>query len=53
VKARSKPLAISGRSGTTLTAKKQSIKRDKKCRVCGGTDHVTPKNYKLGTVEYK
>ena len=53
VKARAKPLAVTGKSKTTLTAKKQSIKREKKCRVCGATDHVTPKNYNLGTVEYK
>jgi len=53
VKARAKPLVVTGRSETTLTAKKQSIKRDKKCRVCGASDHVTPKNYQLGTVVYK
>jgi hypothetical protein len=53
VKARAKPLAITGKSETKIVARKESIKRDKKCRVCGATDHVTPKNYTLGTVEYK
>lgn len=53
VKARTRPLVVTGSSGTTLTARKESIKRDKKCRVCGATDHVTPKKYKLGTVEYE
>lgn len=53
VKARAKPLAVRGRSETIIAAKRQSIKRDKKCRVCGSTAHVTPKKYTLGTVVYK
>lgn len=52
VKARGKPLVVTGKSKTTISAKKDSIKRDKKCRVCGSADHVTP-NYRLGTVVYK
>lgn len=53
LKVRSKPLVATGRSETTIIAKKESIKRDKKCRVCGATDHVTPKGYSLGTVVYR
>lgn len=52
VKARGKAVVVNGKTKTTILTKKDNIKRDKKCRVCGGTDHVTP-NYKLGTVVYK
>lgn len=50
--ARSKGLILTGSTKTTLTAKKDNIKRDKKCRLCGSTAHVTPR-YRLGTVVYK
>ena len=50
--ARSKGLVLTGSTKTTLTAKKDNIKRDKKCRLCGSTAHVTPR-YRLGTVVYK
>ena len=50
--ARSKGLVLTGSTKTTLTAKKDNIKRDKKCRLCGSTQHVTPR-YRLGTVVYK
>lgn len=50
--ARSKGLILRGSTKTTLTGKKDSIKRDKKCRLCGSTAHVTPR-YRLGTVMYK
>ena len=50
--ARSKGLVLTGSTKTTLTAKKGNIKRDKKCRLCGSTQHVTPR-YRLGTVVYK
>lgn len=53
VKVRAKPVVATGKSKTTIKAKKESIRRDKKCRICGGTDHVTPKKYKLGNVEYE
>ena len=51
-KARSKGLVLTGSTKTTLTAKKDNIKRDKKCRLCGSTAHATPR-YRLGTVVYK
>lgn len=50
--ARSKGLVLRGSTQTTLTGKKDNIKRDKKCRLCGSTAHVTPR-YRLGTVVYK
>lgn len=53
VKARAKPLVATGKSESTITAKKESIRRDTKCRICGATDHVTPKKHPLGTVEYE
>ena len=42
VKARAKGLRVKGQSKMTLKAKKESIKRDKKCRLCGSTEHSTP-----------
>ena len=51
-KARSKGLVIKGNTKTTLRAKKESIKRDKKCRLCGSTQHSTPR-CRRGTVVYR
>ena len=50
--ARSRGVILTGSTKTTLTGKKDNIKRDKKCRLCGSTAHVTPR-YQLGTVVYK
>lgn len=52
MKARSKGLKTKGSTKTTLTAKKESIKREKKCRLCGSTTHSTPRT-RQGTVQYK
>lgn len=52
VRARSKPLHLKGPTKTTLQAKKESIKRDKKCRLCGSTQHTTPR-HRFGTVAYR
>ncbi|MET3130295.1 hypothetical protein AAKU55_000548 [Oxalobacteraceae bacterium GrIS 1.11] len=52
LKARSKPLHVTGPTRTTLQVKKESIKRDKKCRMCGSTQHSTPRS-RMGTVVYK
>ncbi|TWI66186.1 hypothetical protein IP91_01997 [Pseudoduganella lurida] len=52
VQARSKNLVVRGQTKTTLQAKKESIKRDKKCRLCGSTQHETPR-FRPGTVEYR
>jgi hypothetical protein len=41
-----------GNTRETLTLKKQLIKRDKKCRLCGSTEHTTPR-WKLGKVTYE
>jgi uncharacterized membrane-anchored protein YhcB (DUF1043 family) len=51
VKARSKGLQIKGSTKSTLVAKKESVKRDKKCRLCGSTEHTTPRS-RQGTVQY-
>jgi hypothetical protein len=52
VRARSKPLIVRGNTRTTLLAKREGIKRDKKCRRCGSTQHSTPRS-RIGTVVYK
>jgi hypothetical protein len=52
VKARSKGLKVKGSTKTTLVAKKESVKRDKKCRLCGSTAHTTPRS-RQGTVQYE
>ncbi|MBB3222027.1 hypothetical protein [Pseudoduganella umbonata] len=52
ISARSKGLVVTGRTETKLLAKKQSIRRDKRCRICGSTKHPTPRN-RRGTVVYK
>lgn len=52
VRARSKGLKVQGSTKTTLKAKKESVKRDKKCRLCGSTAHTTPR-MRQGTVQYE
>lgn len=52
VKARSKGLVVRGNTKTNLVAKKESIRRDKRCLLCGSTAHVTPR-LRRGTVVYK
>ncbi|MYN20596.1 hypothetical protein GTP81_28030 [Rugamonas sp. FT107W] len=51
LQARSRGLVVRGKTKTTLIAKKQGIKREKRCRICGSTTHTTPRR-RLGTVEY-
>ncbi|NRR30303.1 hypothetical protein HSX11_08885 [Oxalobacteraceae bacterium] len=52
VKARSKGLVLKGSTKTQLHAKKDLIRRDKKCRLCGSTQHSTPRS-RRGKVEYE
>lgn len=52
VQARSNGLVINGSTRTTITAKKASIRRDRKCKICGSTAHGTPRG-RLGVVEYE
>lgn len=52
VRARSKGLTVRGNANTRLAAKKESIRRDKKCLVCAKTDHVTPR-HRRGHVVYR
>jgi hypothetical protein len=49
--ARSRGLVIRGNTKTTLKARKEGIRRDKKCRICGSTQHSTPR-LRPGEVEY-
>lgn len=51
LEARSKGYVIRGNTKTTLLAKRKSIKREKKCRCCGSTEHTTPRT-RPGHVEY-
>ncbi|MBL4898699.1 MAG: hypothetical protein JKX76_03510, partial [Colwellia sp.] len=41
-----------GSNGTTMTMKKNSIKRDARCRICKKTTHTTPRA-RRGCIEYK
>lgn len=50
--ARSRGLSITGGTKATLVAKKEGIKRDSKCRLCGSTAHTTPRS-RQGTVQYQ
>jgi hypothetical protein len=51
ISARSKGLVVRGRTKTTLQAKKSAIKRDKRCRRCGSTQHSTPRSH-IGKIVY-
>jgi hypothetical protein len=52
LRARRKSLVVKGSTKTTLQAKRNLIKRDKRCRFCGSTSHSTPRT-RRGTVEYE
>jgi hypothetical protein len=52
IRARKRNLVIKGETKTTLQAKKNMIKRDKRCRLCGSSAHSTPRR-RRGTVEYE
>lgn len=51
-KTRTKDLKAQGAHGQTLEATKKTKKQDARCRLCGGTDHHTPRDMH-GSVEYK
>jgi hypothetical protein len=51
IKARTKHLVLKGPTKTTLQAKKNMIRRDKRCRVCGSTTHATPR-IRRGNINY-
>jgi hypothetical protein len=51
-KTRTKDLKVQGAHGQTLEATKKTKKQDARCRLCGGTDHHTPRDMH-GSVEYK
>lgn len=50
--ARSRGLVVRGSTETKLQARKESIRRDKRCRICGSPKHPTPR-HRRGTVIYK
>lgn len=52
IRARSKGVVLRGNTKTTVMAKRESIKRDKRCRICGSTKHSTPR-HRPGTVVYR
>lgn len=52
LRARTRGLRVKGGTKTTIAAKREAIKRDKKCRICGSTKHTTPHG-RLGTVKYE
>jgi hypothetical protein len=49
--ARVRGVVFRGKTRETLTAKKKIIKRDLRCRLCGSTEHSTPRG-RLGNVVY-
>ncbi|PLK46933.1 hypothetical protein C0V76_19335 [Uliginosibacterium sp. TH139] len=49
--ARRRGVTVRGKTRQTLSAKKKLIKRDTRCRLCGSTEHSTPRG-RLGNVEY-
>jgi hypothetical protein len=49
--ARARGVTIRGSTRQTLSTKKTSIRRDHKCRLCGSTQHTTPRG-RLGKVVY-
>jgi len=51
VSTRARGVTVRGSTRQTLTAKKKIIKRDTKCRLCGSTEHSTPRG-RLGMVVY-
>jgi len=50
--ARQRGLVLRGNTKSTITARKQAIKRDRKCQLCGSAHHTTPR-HRLGSVVYK
>jgi hypothetical protein len=50
--ARQRGFVFRGNTKSTIAARKQSIKRDKKCTVCHSTTHTTPR-HRVGRVTYK
>lgn len=50
--ARTRGLVLRGNTRSTITARKGAIKRDRKCRLCGSSQHTTPR-HRQGTVEYR
>ncbi len=52
VSVHSRKLHVTGKTQTTLQARRESTKRDTKCRLCDSTQHSTPRS-RIGAVVYK
>lgn len=50
--ARQRNLVLKGNTKSTISAKKQAIRRDPKCTLCQNTHHTTPR-HRLGSIAYK
>ncbi|REL26928.1 hypothetical protein DXX93_10340 [Thalassotalea euphylliae] len=50
--ARAAGLTAKGKTNSTLTAKKETTKRETKCRLCKKSDHTTPRSLR-GMVDYE
>jgi hypothetical protein len=51
--ARQRDMKLRGKTKTTLEAKRAATKRDRKCRICGSTEHKTPAHAPRGCVVYR
>ncbi len=48
---RTRGTVVKGQTKQTLSAKRELVKRDSRCRLCGSTEHTTPRG-RLGMVVY-
>lgn len=51
-RARQRGVVLRGNTKTTIAARKQAIKRDPHCQICGSTQHTTPR-HPMGSVVYR
>jgi len=52
LRARQRGFKVKGSTKTTLTAKRQTTKRNRNCRICHSATHKTPARVKRGCVTY-
>jgi hypothetical protein len=51
--ARQRGVRLQAPTKTTAVARRETVKRDRKCRICGSTRHKTPAHVKRGCVVYR
>lgn len=51
--ARPKSLVVKGRTKETLRARKDNVKRDKRCKCCGSSAHASPRNQGNSVLVYR